>query len=717
MDFDYRELIQEKHFNTLLTSLLASLIQGDFLIDNPESSKIIHLDYKEELKAILELLSLKMTDVSLSAGEIEQIESLVYVLNTYIRFIEKIGSNTLALFSGSAQDPHSLKSEMLNSDFLKNIKNNRVGEFELTVELFNANVFLFEIDEFIECSDLLSDSLENLEEWFIKIPISNFSEDFILKFNITYDKCKFLHNKINYRTWVRDKRKISDFPSFSEPEFQNKVFTKLWSEITTHYDCQSISELRSLIGTDKTTVSYYHHFSKYLKKNNTGSFKERIKRIDLLKSEFQENSPSCFFTKFSTHNLLVATKLKLKLDQEKEEFEFENVLKEYLNSRNGEISFLEICKEELKLKEFEEGAIIKKMSDYHGHFRLLLFIEDFLNYLRQNASLWLSEIYKKDNEDIQDKERIRFIVKKEKDKLEWIKNFYQQVYNDAMENLKMHSKYKLLPVYLDIKSVKYQVDGNQIVFVDSGYILPSSFIGFDRDWLGKESYVDSAVRSLCNRIELELQFIAFNLTKGDFDKRVKENEFKVIQIVALFVSVSVFALGTLKTLDNKNLYESLAIVSLLAGGLTLFNAFFRWLVIAQIRRPINFGTYKDFGEKLYEFFFLEIIKNYWIYFGFFYLLLTVVCFVLYKCLPQAFPYFQLIFLVPLFFIFLIRFPKFLFFISSKIFQPHTIYSVVMMFIIGAFIWMSIFFLGKSNSDYDSKFENLNRKIDSLDLAK
>ena len=53
----------------------------------------------------------------------------------------------------------------------------------------------------------------------------------------------------------------------------------------------------------------------------------------------------------------------------------------------------------------------------------------------------------------------------------------------------------------------------------------------------------------------------------------KENDFKIVQIVAMFVSIATFVLINVKIFDNKSGFESIAIVFGLGGVFTLFNGF------------------------------------------------------------------------------------------------------------------------------------------------
>lgn len=67
----------------------------------------------------------------------------------------------------------------------------------------------------------------------------------------------------------------------------------------------------------------------------------------------------------------------------------------------------------------------------------------------------------------------------------------------------------------------------------------------------------------------------------DLEKKIKDGEFRTIQIVALFVTIASFVLMQVKIYDNKSGVESIAITFSLAGILVLFNGVFHWMIESQ----------------------------------------------------------------------------------------------------------------------------------------
>lgn len=176
----------------------------------------------------------------------------------------------------------------------------------------------------------------------------------------------------------------------------------------------------------------------------------------------------------------------------------------------------------------------------------------------------------------------------------------------------MYSVRKHKPVYLTFMECVGDLEGNKTVeqiihqrsdslstpyhehkianpqlFIDSAYVLPEDFSIAKDDLRGKETYLTSNIRSLKNRVEIDVKNKVFEKKADEFEKKVKENEFKVIQIVALFVTVSVFVLNSVKFFTETNdLYGYLSLLSGLAACLVLFNAIFKWLVTWGIHKNV-----------------------------------------------------------------------------------------------------------------------------------
>jgi cytochrome bd-type quinol oxidase subunit 2 len=93
----------------------------------------------------------------------------------------------------------------------------------------------------------------------------------------------------------------------------------------------------------------------------------------------------------------------------------------------------------------------------------------------------------------------------------------------------------------------------------------------------KESLFGTQIST--NKMDFET-LVASN--KKEFETLVRTNEFKVVQVVAMFVSIATFVLLNVKIFDGKTSLESFGIILGLAGCFVIFNLFFHVLVYFKI---------------------------------------------------------------------------------------------------------------------------------------
>jgi hypothetical protein len=300
----------------------------------------------------------------------------------------------------------------------------------------------------------------------------------------------------------------------------------------------------------------------------------------------------------SVITLLVNNRFRIILAREKLDNKFGNIIED-LSSDNKK-DWLKTLNEYRKNLAFDT-VLNSGIHDYHGYKYFLNFLDSLFTHIRKNTLCLFKD------SDIINEENFLKINKINNDKFNDLKVYYSELLHIYDLKLKMYSIRKHKPVYLtfmecvgDLKGEKTVTDifsencvenSAPILFIDSSYILPEDFSIAKDDLRGKETYLTSNIRSLKNRVEIDvkgkLNDIIFKKKTEDFEKKIKENEFKVIQIVALFVTVAVFVLNSAKFFsETEDLDGYFAIMFGLAACLVLFNAVFKWLVAWEIHKPI-----------------------------------------------------------------------------------------------------------------------------------
>jgi hypothetical protein len=300
----------------------------------------------------------------------------------------------------------------------------------------------------------------------------------------------------------------------------------------------------------------------------------------------------------SVITLLVNNRFRIILAREKLDDKFGHIIED-LSSDNKK-DWLKTLNEFRKNLAFDT-VLNSGIHDYHGYKYFLNFLDSLFTHIRKNTLCLF-----KDSDTINEENFLK-INKINNDKFNDLKVYYSELLHIYDLKLKMYSIRKHKPVYLtfmecvgDLKGEKKVSDifsencvdnSAPILFIDSSYILPEDFSIAKDDLRGKETYLTSNIRSLKNRVEIDvkgkLNDTIFKKKTEDFEKKIKENEFKVIQIVALFVTVAVFVLNSAKFfVETDDLDGYFAIMFGLAACLVLFNAVFKWLVAWEIHKPI-----------------------------------------------------------------------------------------------------------------------------------
>jgi hypothetical protein len=286
--------------------------------------------------------------------------------------------------------------------------------------------------------------------------------------------------------------------------------------------------------------------------------------------------------------LLYNSKIFLKLAIEKKNG-YSNIIGELLTQTSSLINlpksqFLADVYEEIKrLNDFNS------ITDYYGYRILYSFITDFVRDLQI-----MPEQLIKYNPDKYDDIKITEAKEKAFKIVSYLQTLSRQVLVDLKSSLKRMMTHEVKPAYLTFKECmiphKWQDGKAGHLFIDSSYVPPNNFGKIKTDIASWDISMNSQFDNLRNSIEMKASHFITDYKNTTFEKKVKDNEFKLVQIIAMFVSIATFVLINVKIFDNKTGIESFAIILGLAACFILFNLFFYFIIMAQIqqsRRLIN----------------------------------------------------------------------------------------------------------------------------------
>lgn len=512
--------------------------------------------------------------------------------------ISRTLGNFVKIIDKKKEDPdtvhlhHNIDVEMTKLD-TKFEQNPQDG---LDLILLHINLALIEIDEFLDCEGNTIAILRGYKEFFDKKKLTNIGtagQKLIIK--VLEDKIIYLSEKIAIRKNCSTKKhsEIKD-----EKVLNDNVFSHFYKLTLSHYQNTTLINLDYLKKLDKdipfTNLQEVHLLNRKIRKfvyvNNVTQidFKKITKFIDklvsLLEKKINEEERYDEFAYCSCINMLLNTKYDIGLiTVEKNGYE-------ELNDDQSSLDLKAYISNQVDIIESFQNE--KYINDFYPYQSLLSFINKVIdNKIRDNIQCLgidkelLSEDNKKENF-----EKIAL-------KLESIKEEYIKVYHLFEENLSWCRTHRYNPIYLPISECRINYN-NIDIFLDSAYILPCDYSHLERQWYMAESDIKSNIRSLKNRVQIEIDKILLQKSAKDIKEETKKSEIRAIQVISLFLSVAVFSLVSVKVVfENKNIWGSFAAMFGFGGCLLLFNAVFHWLVNwPQISNQDP--KYKGFGNKI-----------------------------------------------------------------------------------------------------------------------
>ena len=509
-----------------------------------------------------------------------------------------------------------IEKEFITTDTLQEDEAKRLTFLN---KMLQFNIALAEEDEVLSCGSLQIDKLIRIKKKLESLfkDNTNSSEESIKRVErirkILYDKIEFLNKKIALRERMceddefsyKDKKEYEHiYERGNESELEDNYYDKFYEKSVELYLEKKIPyqqrpierkrpsplDIKPYFNSDEeyqlTSCEDVWKWSRHLRKrlkDDSLPHDEAISDVDMVLKVIEnrinelekvnESDRTVSFESFayrSTYNLLFNTSIKIILKKEITE-NFKNCLNDNKNNTLNDITFLRDIFNKIKDKQDD-----LRIYDYHPYQTLLKFFQDFTTKVREDIFCLGIE-----KDKLDEKNEVES-TKKIEAKIKVVGKLYEDAIKLFQKNLKWCKSKKWNPIYLEKKSSTIQCDDGTTLFMDSSFVLPDNFAKIEEIWYAEDQYRMVTLRSTKNRAQFEIHRIvtesSVDRKKEEFEKKVKENEFKVVQIVAMFVSIAAFVLANVKIFEGKSLSASMAVMFAFASCMLLFNAFFKWMI-------------------------------------------------------------------------------------------------------------------------------------------
>lgn len=455
--------------------------------------------------------------------------------------------------------------------------------------MFEINILLAYLDEYLECNKEILDELTAIDRHLKKQFRNDVNGEI---FDLLKQKAAFLAYKIQRRN--KKTKPLTSIPEWDE----NNAYSEFKHKLDAHYKTKKQTVKQAILSCEEYNpetspsckLEDFHgasHFFRRVSEDHNGYRKNELEKLlkKIQRKRKTEGNLSLFdqvaFKSFDT--LLFNSSIDFKIRLEKEDANFSNVLADIRNFLSGKketanVTFLDEIEKELT----HYSGI--NSQNYYCYELFLEFLDSLLKYLRSNPAKTVN--FEKNTLDETDLGEIR---KRIESLTSYIRTLYASALNHINSNLDKMMTHEIKPVYLSWEEcfIKHKwedgVEGH--LFVDSAYVLPNNFEAIKSKIYSWEIFLDTEMNLLTNSIELQLNINFIENKNLNFEKKVRENEIKVVQIVSIFVSIATFVLINVKIFDNKSGLESFAIILGLASCFVLFNSFFYFMIYAQMQQP------------------------------------------------------------------------------------------------------------------------------------
>lgn len=463
------------------------------------------------------------------------------------------------------------------------------------ISFFEINILLAYADFMLECNAEIVLLLESIRKFLDTQKDNKFHSQ---TKKLLKDKISFLEYKVNYRLG-RDK---DADPSLPKDLPTDNAYFEFASKIKEHYSELPETEARDKFleikdySRKKTQVRNwkfedFHHLNRYYNKDkhfeNGKSKEERKNDIDelikIIRGATESDDPSIQFDKISTNSITrilsnTSLKLELKICADDNFKKLKKIFVDYfLGEKEFEGEFIHD-----KFGVIKDTLEKNSMPEYYCCVHFIVFLNRLIEYLIHDAG----KIIDKSMSEIDEEEmhtRIDGLVS-------YIRKIYLQTLSRLRGQLNLAKKHQAKPVYMPYNEclIGFDWDDDTILnddkpklFLGSSYILPNNFNKIEDDAKTWRTSLESQLNHLRDSLEIAFSQVIHKKNLDTFTSKVKENELRIVQIVAIFVSIATFVLINVKIFDGKTGLQSFAILFGLAACFFIFNAFFHLIIIEQ----------------------------------------------------------------------------------------------------------------------------------------
>lgn len=485
--------------------------------------------------------------------------------------------------------------EELNKHEYKEIENS----IELQDDLYKVNIALAEHDLYLDCDDQTINKLKAYEKFLLKIEELKAATTKDLT-PILIDKCRFLLFKIYLRKYLQVGKEdgIVEDDNFNITlinKIENGIFffREFSQQAINHYYNRNyiVTSLLPKLESNKNclfSIQELHTLNKYFRINNNDSGLANI-HLNLEQKKLQasinyENPSFNDTAELSALNLIRNSKLRLFLESAADD-NFENSIqslslnnkKDILDNFLIPVDFSTVLKENIQ-------------NDYYPYKIYLNYIERLLDYLISNPKKLIEKDEIKKSEEGKDiSTYINENLTGEAGCLKKIEDIINAIYPKFRNNLSFYKHKKNKPLYPNFEECRITVTSellkdislndedkvNLKLFSESGYILPDDYSSIETDFKGVKGRLKNKIATIKNLLIIDTKI---NFFEKSFKKEVENKEFKLVQALAMFITISTLILGTIKAFEFRDLISSLCIIMGLTCALLLFNYFIYWFI-------------------------------------------------------------------------------------------------------------------------------------------
>jgi len=521
----------------------------------------------------------------------------------------KVQSNVRDLMAGNDGNIYDLRSFSSYMTFKDLSLFMKFEDIELNEIIYRINILLAYIDEQLECSIELKSELKSIYN-FLKENEDNGNvntSDFI---KILKSKADFLLHKIDYRIYLSAKKNDELFRNKPKLLEVDNAYIKMQEKIEYHYSNFEAEEynrelkvIEKLNANDANVkglwkIEPFHHMNRLVNNKDNGQYfkilKDRSAAADKLQKRLAEAlevvSDECDKISFQgAFNLLKNAQQNVELEIEKAGTyktiitQLSGILKEK-SEINVSIDFITE-----KIKDTENFSGNGSVPNYYCYMQLIKFMHSLLDSLIKIPENLITEEIREIREDRIHNRFDNIIL--------GIETQYNKIHNLLIQVFEKMGSHKLQPVYLRLeeRTTEYTlvhtasnqgsdesdkpVDEKYKLFLASSYILPINFRETRNKVNALKNIFSFKLQQVRESIEIRYGRETIQKSIDDFEKKAKENEFKIVQIIAMFVSIATFVLINVKIFDNKTGLESFGIILGLAACFFIFNLMF-YIVVA-----------------------------------------------------------------------------------------------------------------------------------------